>query len=333
MMSDRTVPSAPIGDQAVQKKEPLSSGAPENVMPVQKQDIAELISLIRGESADDHSELSAPDAPGRYYGNHKFLAIKVERIEQRTPALTRIWFRPEPSSFDGQWHTPNIAMRLEIPVTPEEYVGVEGAPPTASRAYTVAEYDNTSGTIAIDFVVHGTTSPVMQWMQSVKSGDVIYSWEPGQHRVPQNAGRVLFAADSTALPAALSIIRDRSTFESAVLFAAASDEELVLAKDLLADIEVHVVGVEPGELAAAVTCFSGECDWLWACGESGEMRPIRKFGRETLGLDRARVQVFGYWKRNQSHTLSDLSRLQRMRQAMINGEDLEAVEAQLEEEL
>lgn len=52
-----------------------------------------------------------------------------------------------------------------------------------------------------------------------------------------------------------------------------------------------------------------------------------------VAVRRARVQVFGYWKRNQSHTLSDLSRLQRVRQAMINGEDLEAVEAQLEEEL
>ena len=52
-----------------------------------------------------------------------------------------------------------------------------------------------------------------------------------------------------------------------------------------------------------------------------------------IAVRRVRVQVFGYWKRNQSHTLSDLSRLQRMRQAMINGEDLEAVEAQLEEEL
>ena len=52
-----------------------------------------------------------------------------------------------------------------------------------------------------------------------------------------------------------------------------------------------------------------------------------------VAVHRARMQVFGYWKRNQSHTLSDLSRLQRVRQAMINGEDLEAVEAQLEEEL
>ena len=52
-----------------------------------------------------------------------------------------------------------------------------------------------------------------------------------------------------------------------------------------------------------------------------------------VAVRRVRVQVFGYWKRNQSHTLSDLSRLQRVRQAMINGEDLEAVEAQLEEEL
>ena len=96
--------------------------------------------------------------------------------------------------------------------------------------------------------------------------------------------------------------------------------------------KVVVVGVS-GMLRGRVELLHGQR--VFRCGLPHARRHVVLVVARVsaVAVHRARVQVFGYWKRNQSHTLSDLSRLQRMRQAMINGEDLEAVEAQLEEEL
>lgn len=102
----------------------------------------------------------------------------------------------------------------------------------------------------------------------------------------------------------------------------------------------QVAGIEKIVVVGVSGMFRGRVELLhgqrvFRCGLPHDWRHVVLVVARVsaVAVRRARVQVFGYWKRNQSHTLSDLSRLQRMRQAMINGEDLEAVEAQLEEEL
>lgn len=304
------------------------------------QEITDIMAFIRAGDHDhghDHHHRDGVPAtatpPQEHYGQHTFIPLTLVSRVERAPRLVRLWFALPENEDLAAWSDVNVALRLEIPVRPKEFEGIEAAPPTASRAYTIAEVDTEHRRVAIDFVRHGDSSPVMQWLAGITAGEVIYCWEPHQHRVPGQCARLLLVADSTALPAALSILRDGTMFKQATLVTSADPAELDHGYDFLSNVPVHHVSDEPGALSDFITTGIWDCDWVWACGESTEMREIRRHARHTLGLDRISAQVFGYWKRELSSTTIDLSRLVRVREAMMRGEDIEKLEFEFEEEL
>ncbi|APT84405.1 siderophore-interacting protein [Corynebacterium aquilae] len=294
-------------------------------------EVVELLSLVTADATGQDLSHTPADSPQRFYGNHTFLHLRILRREKRAADLTRLWFAVDSTAKTYDWSVPNLALRLEIPVTPEEFADIQQAPKTASRAYTVADYDVERSEFAVDFVEHGTTSPVMQWLSTVNVGDAIYSWEPTQHRVPEACQHLLLVADATALPAALSILRDHRVFTTATVITSADPAHLDHDYPFLSNVEIHHCSAQTGELSGRVVQGEWSCDAVWACGESGEMKPIRAHAKKVWELPKQRLQVFGYWRREHSGTASDLTRLRVMRDAMAQGEDPEAVEQRLEE--
>lgn len=258
--------------------------------------------------------------------------LVVDRVESRASALVRVIGRITGEAALDAWVIPNATVRLELPETPEEFAGIEGAPPTTSRVYTVAALDPASREVAIDFVVHPEASPAMRWVSSVRPGESVPLIGPRPHRIPGDGSPRILLADSSALPAALSIIRHQPCEGRTIVIAAVNEDELGLFREEATAAVTAATGDESllrilGAGTEAETPLSEffadfeipDTASVWASGEREDMRALRSYCRRDLGLPAERVQVFGYWKRGVSNTRIDVARLQATSRALAEG--------------
>lgn len=179
-------------------------------------------------------------------------------------------------------------------------------PAPVSREYTVRRYDPAAGEIEIDVVPHdgGLAS---DWARAARPGAVVHvAGPPGGLIVPHVYDRYLFAGDTTALPAIARWLEElpRSAKGWAFVEVAGAAQEI----ELSAPEEVEVRWLHRGDrpagtgdaLARAVTAVSvpgGERVYVWAAGEAGQLKPLRRWARDTLRLEKADYDITGYWKR------------------------------------
>ncbi|MGW4027438.1 siderophore-interacting protein, partial [Streptomyces sp. NPDC005009] len=175
-----------------------------------------------------------------------------------------------------------------------------------SREYTVRRFDPAAGEIDIDIAPHegGLAS---DWARSVTPGAVTHvAGPPGGLIVPPVYDRYLLVGDITALPAVARWLEQlpRSARGWAFVEVADATEEIPLSAP--EGIEVHWLhrGDRPagtGDLLArsvtAVTVPEGERLYAWIAGEAGQIKPLRRWVREELGLPRTDHEITGYWKR------------------------------------
>ncbi|MEV7196984.1 siderophore-interacting protein [Streptomyces sp. NPDC093510] len=179
-------------------------------------------------------------------------------------------------------------------------------PGPTSREYTVRRYDPVTGELDIDIVPHegGLAS---DWAQEVEAGALVHvAGPPGGLIVPHTYDRYLLAGDITALPAIARWLEElpRTARGWAFVEVADADEEIELAAP--EGFEVHWLhrGGLPagtgGALERAVTAVSvpeGERVYVWVAGEAGQIKPLRRWVRDVLALDKADHDITGYWKR------------------------------------
>ncbi|MGW1144626.1 siderophore-interacting protein [Streptomyces sp. NPDC002454] len=179
-------------------------------------------------------------------------------------------------------------------------------PSPTSREYTVRRYDPVAGEIDIDIAPH-ENGLASDWAGSVRPGAVVHvAGPPGGLIVPHHYDRYLLAGDITALPAIARWLEElpRTAKGWAFIEVADAGEEIELsAPD---GFEVHWLhrGERPAgtgdALAGAVTAVTvpaGERVYLWAAGEAGQIKPLRRWARDALGLAKADHDITGYWKR------------------------------------
>lgn len=285
-------------------------------------ELAGLLALIEEPHDHDHDDHDHDDHDHktRYF-------LPIVSIQQRAEQLTRVTVRvPDDIPF-APWCLPNVALRLELPIQPPELQGIEGAPETASRVYTVAVANPATREVAIDFVMHVGVSVAMQWLGFAKPGDLLETWVPHQHRLLPAGRRQILVADSTALPAALSILTLQETSEDVTLIARVPADELPEIPN------VHVIRTDGPLGDAFLDLDLTGVDAVWGAGESGDMRTVRTHCRKVLGLNKEQTQVFGYWKQGTSNTAMDIERLRVARDYMQSGGDPAALQDTLEEAL
>ena len=254
----------------------------------------------------------------------------ITGIERRAARMRRVRGRLDDGTQDreGWWRTwgaPNVAIRIEVPFQADEFHGVPDAPVTASRVYTVATADAARREIAVDLVVHEGDSPAMRWLRSVRPGDVVELSQPRQHRLPLTASDHVLLADSTGLPAAVSILTGMGLPGRVRLLARTAPDEVPELDG------VEVIRVEgPLDRAFAALDLDG-VDSVWGAAESGEMRPVRRLCRKEMGLPGEATQVCGYWRRGVSNTRLDLDRLRLYREILARGGGPEDLEEQMVE--
>ncbi len=278
-------------------------------------EMAELLEVVNAHQDDDH------ESHGQ---RHR---LRVTGFEKRAAQLMRVTGQLAESADLAQWSGPNVVIRLELPIQPAELVGIAGAPTTASRVYTVAEVAVDTREIAVDFVMHDDPSPAMQWLRQAKIGDEVELWPPLQHKVPGPGQQRVLVCDATGMPAARSIMRDVDLPGKTILLTNAPADQVPQLPD------VAVVRTDQPLSEAFQALDLAQVDSVWGAAESSEMRSLRNYCRNELGLAKEQVQVYGYWRRGTSNTSIDIQRLRMARDAIAEGVPMDKLEERMEEEL
>ena len=217
--------------------------------------------------------------------------LVVEATETLSPSMVRLRFRSQDlSAFDGSLFTDRY-VKLVVPHPDGSQV---------VRTYTALEPDVVTGTLAIDFVVHGTEGYAGPWAAAARPGDEISARGPGGAYAPDPAADWhLFAGDESALPAIRAALAalPADARGHAVLEAPSGHEQEVVAPEGVAvqwvsealPAAVRAVAWAPGRVQAFV---HGEAEAV--------MHGIRPYLLAERGLPRMDVSVSGYWRRGRT---------------------------------
>ena len=178
-----------------------------------------------------------------------------------------------------------------------------------SRQYTVRRYDPVAGEIDIDVALHdgGLAS---DWAREARPGAVMHiAGPPGGLIVPDSYDRYLLAGDLTALPAIARRLEELPRGAKGWAFIEVSDSTQEIELSAPEGFEVfwlHSGGLPAGGVdalaraATSVTVPEGERLYVWVAGEAGQIKPLRRWVRDELRLERADHDITGYWKRGVS---------------------------------
>ncbi|MFJ6850767.1 siderophore-interacting protein [Streptomyces sp. NPDC091271] len=175
-----------------------------------------------------------------------------------------------------------------------------------SRQYTVRRYDPVSGEIDIDIALHdgGLAS---DWAREARPGAVMHlAGPPGGLIVPHSYDRYLLAGDITALPAIARRLEELPRSAKGWAFVEVPDVAEQIELSAPEGVEVRWLHRDDRSAAAdeafvravtSVTVPEGERVYVWVAGEAGQIKPLRRWVRDELGLDKADHDITGYWKR------------------------------------
>ncbi|MEU6462890.1 siderophore-interacting protein [Streptomyces sp. NPDC046976] len=179
-------------------------------------------------------------------------------------------------------------------------------PAPTSREYTVRRYDPEAGEIDIDIAPHegGLAS---DWAQRVRPGAVLHvAGPPGGLIVPPVYDRYLLVGDITALPAVARWLEElpRDAKGWAFIEVADAAQEIELSAPAAVEVQWLHRGDRPAgtgdaleRAVTAVPVAKGERLYAWIAGEAGQIKPLRRWVRDELRLDRGDYEITGYWKR------------------------------------
>jgi NADPH-dependent ferric siderophore reductase len=220
--------------------------------------------------------------------------------EQLTPGMVRVRFVAEDREV--------FARGFGASTYTDRYVKMTFPQPDGTdivRTYTALDPDAEAGTLAIDFVVHGTEGVAGPWAAAAEPGERIAVRGPGGAYAPAaDADWHLFAADEAGLPAVRAALAALPAGAQgyAVLHVPADSHRQELAAP--AGVQVSwVVATEQGALVDAVrelTWLPGRVD-VFVHGEAESvMHGIRPYLTKERAVPRGDLSISGYWRRGRT---------------------------------
>lgn len=177
----------------------------------------------------------------------------------------------------------------------------EGKPPVRCSTYTVRRFDETTGTLDIDFVVHagGLAS---DWACRAEPGDTVVLNSPrGLTTLPSEVGTQLLMSDLSGLPALSRLLEQTAADVRSDIFieAPSRDHDLRLPAHPRATVTWLDLRGEPGETGIADVLDTvrpaAVPHFVWAAGEQKRIRKIRQQVRNVLNLPADRHSLVAYW--------------------------------------
>lgn len=244
-----------------------------------------------------------------------FREMTVERIADVTPHMRRITL----SGNDlDRYVTGGQHLKLFVPPKgigkPEWPVpGEDGLPiwpagdrrPTV-RTYTVRNLDLDTGTVNVDFVLHGDHGVGSRWALDARPGDLIAIRGPVGRPVPE-ADWYLLVGDETALPVIARTLESLPASAKGFAFIEVADESERQPIRYDCGVELHWLhrnGAEPGTTSLLVDAMrtvemppAGTRIHAMAGVEYTAFKAIRHYWLDELHLNRKDVLPVAYWRR------------------------------------
>jgi NADPH-dependent ferric siderophore reductase len=234
--------------------------------------------------------------------------LRVVGVADVTPRMRRVTLSgPDLTRFDAD----EMHVKILIPRRSGEPVW-PGVSPSGQaildscdlirRTYTIRRVELAAGTLDIDFVLHGETSPGSRFATRARPGDWLGIMGPAG--IPNPAeGWQLIAGDETGLPViGRTLERMRPDERGLVLIEVAdAEEEQDITRPPGVELRwLHRNGAAYGaKLAAAVRAAEWpeeETVSAWAACETRAARAIREHWRQERGLPETHHRAVGYWR-------------------------------------
>jgi NADPH-dependent ferric siderophore reductase len=230
------------------------------------------------------------------------ITLVVTGTERLSPGMIRLRFTAaEPRVFADAFASSTFTDRyVKLALT-------DAAGDPAVRTYTALEPDLEAGTLAIDFVVHGTEGVAGPWAASAKPGDTLGLRGPGGAYAPDtDADWHLLAGDEAGLPAIRAALEALPADATGYAVLEIPDESHAQPLPAPAGVTVQWVVSDhtdddprTGPLVAAVRALP----WLpgrvhaFVHGEAESvMHGIRPYLLKERSVPRQDASVSGYWR-------------------------------------
>jgi NADPH-dependent ferric siderophore reductase len=233
-------------------------------------------------------------------------------VSRIAPRLVSVWVRGD--ALEGfAAAAPTSHLKVFLPAegqtapilpeyTPDGVVSAGDGPQPAVRTYTPRRFDEASGTLEIQFVLHGA-GPASEWAERASAGDQLAVAGPGgRFSMDPAAERWWIAGDESAIPAVgtlLEALPDSAAAE-VHLEVAGPEDEIELASPAKTTITWHhrrtpdAWGTELDEAARGAAIANGTRVWV-AC-EAAAMRGIRRYLIGERRLSASSLVTRGYWR-------------------------------------
>lgn len=244
----------------------------------------------------------------------QFRLATVCEARDLTPHMRRVRLQADDlarfESFGGM-HIRMLLPTDEVPdpVWPEQ--GANGLPlwldearrPVA-RVYTIRHIDLDAGHFDVDMVTHDDGGPGSTWAARATPGMKVGVMGPLGRPIP-DADWYVIGADETGIPAiARMMARLPKTARGSVFIEVAGPHERQdFPQHPGFDVQwIFRNGIAPGQDRRLVDAVC-RTEWPnnlegfgWFAAEAGMAKLVREYWRETLGLDRTKTLVAGYWR-------------------------------------
>ncbi len=244
----------------------------------------------------------------------KVRTLTVKRTAQLSPTMRRITLTGDDlhgfysASFDDH-------VKLMVPDEPGArpnvpVVGSTGLnfapdkPKPAMRDYTPRRYDPVANELDIDFVLH-QAGPATDWAAHAQPGHFVGIAGPrGSFLVPAAFDWHLLIGDETAIPAIGRRLEELPPAAKAIVIIKINNEDARQAFSCQCRLDIQwVVGDGPTEGMGAfdsalrgIRLPEGE-GYAWAAGEYSEIKAVRQYLTDGLGLDKSRIRAASYWRK------------------------------------
>lgn len=226
--------------------------------------------------------------------------LVVTSREQLTPGMVRVRFEAADKDVFAAGFGHSAYTDRYVKMTFPQADGSD-----VVRTYTALEPNVEDGTLAIDFVVHGTEGVAGPWAAAAEPGERIAVRGPGgAYRPDPDADWHLLAADEAGLPAVRAALAALPAEAQGYAVVHIPAEEHRQELDAPAGVQISwVTSTERDALVDAVRALA----WLpgrvqaFVHGEAeAVMHGIRPYLVKERALPRADVSISGYWRRGRT---------------------------------
>ena len=229
-------------------------------------------------------------------------AVEVVRKTQISPNMLRVTLGGSAMhDMPADQNSAYIKLRL-----PDPGPDSDGKP--IVRTYTVRYFDETTGELDVDFVIHDDPGPASEWAVNCEPGDTIAFGGPGPKKlVDYEADWFLLIGDMSALPAIGANIEGMPADARgyALLETIHEDDRQDIA--VPPGLEVRwLINPHPDRENSILYDALRSIEWLdgtpsiWVAGEFSQSLSIRKYLKNELGVDRKNLYASSYWQIGQT---------------------------------